>query len=118
MKDISCPPVSRLVRELSVSEETAKALRERIKRGYCRADYDLPRDSHWSHAASLFMAELSRIGEFHGAESFYPAAPGIYYLNAGETYAATLIFRHDSASIRVGCMGDVYEKLPRSRQEY
>jgi len=113
MKNISCPPASKIAAQFRLDEETAKAIRKKIKAGYT-----VERGTHWSHAATAWMDEVSKLGEFHGAESLYPDAPHILYCNAGDTYAATFIFNHSTGQVRIGCWGDIVERLPRSKREY
>ena len=119
----TCPPASRLATFLAISDIEAKALRTRIKRGCLRRDYDLPRDCHYSHAASLFMDELNAIAGgvkngFFGCETLYPSRPEIFYLNSGDSYSPTLIYNALSRTVRLGCIGDIIERMPAARCEY
>ncbi len=97
MKNITCPPAAKIARELNLDEDTAKAIRERIKKGY----------KNPSHDAAKFMEDLNKLGEFAGVESCYPKRPELYYLNAGDTYNTTLIFNYATGSVRIGCWGDI-----------
>ena len=105
MRNITCPPASKLADVFRLDDETAERLRAKIKAGYSK-----PRGEHWSHTASAWMAEVSAIGDFYGVESLYPDYPEILYCNAGDTYAPTLIFNHSTAQVRIGCWGDIVEK--------
>ena len=64
------------------------------------------------------MEELNKLAEFHGTESLYPQREEIYYLNAGDIYAATLIFNAFTGTVRIGDIGSVIERLPRSKSDY
>lgn len=97
-----CPTVDSLEQKLNLSHEAALAVRKRAKKGFA-----VDRGVHWSHAVNSFMDELSRLGEFSGAESLYPEKPELYYLNAGDTYASTLIYNYNHNTIRIGCLGDM-----------
>ena len=102
MKNITCPPAAKIARELNLHEDTAKAIRERIKKGYKNTP-----NQHPSHDAAEFMDDLNKLGEFMGVESCYPKRPELHYLNAGDTYNATLIFNYATGSVRIGCWGDI-----------
>jgi hypothetical protein len=61
----------------------------------------------------------------HGVEGLGPPRSGDYappyeYLNAGDTYAATLIFDRDKDRLFISSWGDVVETHPEweSREEY
>ena len=103
MKNITCPPASKIASELNLDEETALKIRAYIKAGYS----PLPGRNHYSHAAIQFMEGLSKLGDFQGVESLYPDRPEVFYCNAGDTYAATLIFNRETAQVRLGCWGDL-----------
>jgi hypothetical protein len=113
MKNISCPPASRLASELRLDDKTAVELRNLIKAGYSK-----PRGEHWSHAASEWMDRVAKLGDFHGAGSLYPDFPEIMYCNAGDAYAATLIFNHATGQVRLGCIGDIVERRKPSPAPY
>jgi len=94
MKNIKCPTVARLASALNTDEETALKIRAYVKEGY-RAT---PRQ-HPSHDAVEFMEGLNKITEFHGVESLFPKRPGIEYLNAGDSYTATLAFNYRTGNL-------------------
>jgi hypothetical protein len=54
------------------------------------------------------MECLNALGEFHGVEYFETKKGGCMYLNAGETYALTLV--RFKGAYRVTCWGDIAEK--------
>ena len=65
------------------------------------------------------LRAMDRILGTHGIEAFgnrqprAPYAPAFEYLNAGDTYATTLIYTRDTDTIRIGSWGGIAEKLPR-----
>ncbi len=103
MKNITCPPAAKIASELNLDLETAQKIREKIKAGYRK-----PYGEHWSHAANAWFEEVGKLGDFNfGVESLYPKQPEIMYLNAGDTYATTLIFNHNQGRVYLGCWGDI-----------
>lgn len=94
MRNIKCPTAARLVAALNTSEETAKAIRAYVKEGYRATPHQHP-----SFDATEFMEGLNKVAEFHGVESLYPKRPGIEYLNAGDSYAATLAFNYYTGNV-------------------
>ena len=103
MKNITCPPAAKIARELHLDDETAEKIRAYIKAGYPSNG----RGIHYSHAVMEFMEGLSKLGDFSGVESLYPEKPHIFYCNAGDTYAPTLIFNWRTEQVRIGCWGDL-----------
>ena len=64
------------------------------------------------------MCALDEIAETHGVEALWGAGqywPEYEYLNAGDTYAPTLIYKLESGRFFVGCWGDLVEKHPHLR---
>ena len=98
----TCPPAVKLSAQLDLNLDTAKKLRAAIKEGY-----ELER-GHYSHSVVEFMERIGKIADFHyGVESLYPEKPHIFYLNAGDTYATTLIFNYEQDRFTLGCWGDL-----------
>lgn len=66
--------------------------------------------------AELKMAALNELGEFYGVEVCFSTrshtVPEFSYLNAGDTYAETLV-RYRSGTYRVTTWGDVVEAMER-----
>lgn len=98
----TCPPVAKLAAALNIPDEQARAIRAHIKSGY-----SVPRGEHPSHAVAAFLEPLNKLVETHGVESLYPEKPSRWYLNAGDTYATTLIFNDETDTFRLGCWGDL-----------
>ncbi len=47
-----------------------------------------------------------------GAPESIRGAPPFEYLNAGDTYSTTLVYHRDPDALRIGCWGDIAERLP------
>lgn len=56
----------------------------------------------------LTMSALDEVVETYGVESITTSGGVLEYLNAGDTYAVTLLFWR--GLLRVGCYGDIVEK--------
>ena len=63
---------------------------------------------HPPSTRDLRMECLNNLGEFHGVEGFETRAGVCLYLNAGDSYALTLV--RFKGSYRVKCWGDIAEK--------
>jgi hypothetical protein len=59
----------------------------------------------------------SGIEAFGNRQPIRPYAPAYEYLNAGDTYATTLIYTRDTDTIRISSWGDIAERLPRKDLE-
>ncbi len=99
----STPSVARLEKELHLSPEQAAAVKKLAKRGP-----EARRGEHISHAIMEWMGELAKLIENpNGVESCHPEKEWLYYVNAGDTYATTLIYdSRGQGKIRVACWGD------------
>jgi hypothetical protein len=76
---------------------------------------DLYHSHMWRVTVALHAMDQV-IGTF-GVESLGPAqgssyAPPYEYLNAGDTYAATLVYKRSSDSLSIGSWGDIAERHP------
>lgn len=107
-----CPSAAAMVAAKICDADQAKAVRKRIKQGFVRGM------CHVSHDVAAFLADVNKIGGWHGVESLYDQTEGldggklahVWYLNAGDTYQATLLFSSESMCFRIGCWGDVAER--------
>jgi hypothetical protein len=90
---------------------------------YCRKEYKRRRETeycHNSHTASDVMLEAQRLfpdlGTF-GVEGFCDDVGnhGVSYLNSGDTYAQTIIFRSNSGRFYLGDWGSIVEAAPEGR---
>jgi hypothetical protein len=94
---------------------TAKAVRKYVKQGF---EYSGTLSGHISHTVTAWLRPLNKMCETHGVESLYPEAPHIYYLNTGDTYAATLVFNDVTCNLFVSDLGTIVEnarKRPRKQ---
>jgi hypothetical protein len=80
-----CPSVARL-REIGV--DYPEKFRARAKAGFEWTRYD----GHKSHAVASFLAELNALSGHYGVESLYPERPELWFLDAGDSYAATVFY--------------------------
>jgi hypothetical protein len=76
-------------------------------------------DAHYSHAVMRYLSIIAKeAGYLNGVESLYPDRPHIFYVNAGDSYADTLILtakcdssnRLRSYSVRIGDIGSILER--------
>lgn len=74
--------------------------------------------AHTAAIATAWMEEISKLGDFSGVESLYPDLPHILYCNAGDSYASTLIFNHQTEQVRIGCIGDILERRRPCSSQY
>lgn len=80
--------------------------------------YNSPYDTHmWRVTVALHA--INEIVDGYGVEALGPAgsrsegyAPPYEYINMGDTYATTLIYRRKTDTLRVGTWGDLAEKHP------
>lgn len=84
---------------------------------YVQSCYNDPLASRMWRTTMVLHA-IDRIVGTHGVESLgsgeHPSyAPPFEYLNAGDTYATTLIYKRASDNLYVGTWGDVAERMPQ-----
>lgn len=129
------PSVKRLISELKLDSKQANLikklaaacddrddLRELIEarcpntHAYATRCYNDPYDSHmWRVTMALHaMNDCCRL---HGVESLKPdedssmAPPPYEYLNTGDTYALTLIYKRKTDTLMLGSWGDIAERF-------
>lgn len=83
---------------------------------YARRCYNDPFDSGmWRTTMALHAIDVL-LGT-HGVESLGHVSmhdgPPYEYCNAGDPYTTTLIYHRDADALRIGCWGDIAEKMPR-----
>jgi len=66
---------------------------------------------HPPETRDIRMECLNALGDFHGVECFETSAGSCMYLNAGDTYALTLV--RFKGAYRVKCWGDIAEKYTK-----
>lgn len=65
---------------------------------------------------TMALRAMDEILGTHGVETIgkapdFRSTPPYEYLNAGDTYATTLIYTHATDTVRIGCWGDIAERM-------
>jgi hypothetical protein len=112
---------ARLIRRIGHAAHSAETLRPVLESDPRTAplaiDVDRSLNDGWLRTYAL--RGMDRVLGTHGVESFevpgnsMPVYPSFEYLNAGDAYAATLVYHHHARAIRVGCWGDIAERFRR-----
>lgn len=111
------PEKARLIRK--IAKATDANLEETIEKccpetqTYVRSLHSSPFNSHmWRVTVALHA--INDILETHGVEALGPqhsvSAPPYEYLNTGDTYATTLIYKRDTDNLFIGNWGDIAER--------
>lgn len=118
----TAPPANAIADAFRVDLETAKLARRLIRGEERVTDNPLfPRTNRWisdchnkPSRVELILSALDETLATCGVEpvwsdhdQFWPVAE---YLNTGDTYSATLLFRRDTGTFRLTTWGDFYEK--------
>lgn len=66
---------------------------------------------------TMALRAMDEILETHGVETIgkapdFRSPPPYEYLNAGDPYATTLIYTHATDTLRIGCWGDIADRMP------
>jgi len=125
----SCPPVSRLARELNMPIDTATKLRALVKGRLAPSTFDSVRK--WistCHSEPVHIEQIltaaNELLDVYGSEvirstkswdSFWCDAR-FAYINMGDVYAPTLMFNTVSKSFSVACIGDVVDRLATANE--
>ena len=95
-----CPSIDRL---RAIGVDYPEKFRARAKQGF---EYDARYDGHISHVVADFLGELNALSGHAGVESLYhDGKPSIWYLNAGDTYAATVFYNSDTNNLFISDLG-------------
>ena len=130
-----CPSSANLQSGLGINLEQAKLVRALAKAAddgevlaalvegscpetaaYVRGMHSSPYDSHmWRVTVALHA--MDQVVGTYGVESLGPTsgpsyAPPYEYLNTGDPYDATLIYRRETDSLSVGSWGNIAERHP------
>lgn len=130
-----CPSLQNLMNDLRISDTQAKLVRALARAAddgevlaalveascpntaaYVRSMHSDPYRSHmWRVTVALHA--MDKIIGTYGVETLGPGqgssyAPPYEYLNAGDTYAATLVYKRSSDSLSIGSWGDIAERHP------
>lgn len=113
---------TKLIRKLADAADDGEELKELVDArvpgtaSYVRSMHSDPyRSRLWRTTVALHA--INEILGTHGVEGLGPPRSGDYappyeYLNAGDTYAGTLIYDRDGDRLFVGSWGDIVEKHP------
>ena len=83
---------------------------------------DFPKTTAWVCSCynepsriSRILSALNELLNCHGVEALRSRESGMYaaaveWLNTGDTYSPTLLFRHDTGTFKVTTWGDFFEK--------
>ena len=118
-----------LIKRLAKADDSAVHLEALIINNCPETDKyarSLYRDGYASQMWRITLAlhAMDEVMGTHGVESLSPegdfstSAPPYEYLNAGDTYATTLIYDRDKDRLFIGTYGDVVEKFPQSEGDY
>jgi uncharacterized protein with PhoU and TrkA domain len=128
-----CPPANKLVEEFKVDRKVANLVRRlahavddgdelaAIVAKSCPETAEYVRRMHsspygsgmWRRTVALHAINVAM--GFYGVEAITRKHDSCYgppsheYLNAGDTYAATLVYHRDADALRIGCWGDIVE---------
>lgn len=108
-----CPSVTTMLKNRIVPDAaTAKRVRQYVKTGF---EYSRLYDGHISHTLMKWLGPLDKLCETFGVESLYPEAPHIFYLNTGDSYAATLVYNYETHNLFVSDQATIIENARKSR---
>jgi len=116
------PEQARLVRALGHATDDGEILSSLVESSvpatadYVRSMHGDPFGSHMWRVTIALHAMDSIIGTY-GVEALGPTsgpnyAPPYEYLNKGDTYATTLIYRRRTDTLSIGSWGDIAERHP------
>lgn len=113
-----CPPVRKLMAALNIPLGTAQSVRAVLKgatdpRNVGATDRWVRQCYHEPSQREQARHAVDALLETHGIEVIEDSEGRVqaFYCNAGDAYAATLIFR--GRECYIGCWGDVVEMLER-----
>ena len=118
----TCPPAAAIAAAMNLPLETAKTLRG-LAKGEIRVTNNpaFPKTNAWIASCYNPPRRIERIlsamneaaGTF-GVEAFNSRNSRMHaiaeYLNTGDTYSVTLLFRHDTGTFRLTTWGDFFER--------
>ncbi len=120
----SCPPASRLAKELDLPIDTAVQLRAVIKGRINPADFETVRTwikqcFHEPAHIEQVLCAANEIMDGFGIEVIrsskswqtYWCDARYVYINAGDVYASTLVFNTLAQTFTIACMADLADRL-------
>lgn len=118
----TAPPAAAIAAAMNCTLETAKTARQLMK-GEIRitGNTAFPITNKWisdcynkPRRIDLILSALNELLECSGVEAFRSGNGAQWaiaeYLNTGDTYAATVLFRHDTGTFRLTSWGDFFER--------
>ena len=119
----TAPPARRIADAFQVELSTARLARRIIRGEESIADNPaFPKTNAWIASCyhkprriELIFSALNECLDCFGVEAFRSRHGSQYetiadYLNTGDTYSPTLLFRHDTGTFRITTWGDFYER--------
>lgn len=114
------PPAKAIAAAFHCTIETARLAR-RIIRGEAGPLTSSPATAAWERACynsprqtDRILHALNTILKCHGVVAFCTNSDPYHaiaeYLNTGDTYSPTLLFRHDTGTFRITTRGDFFER--------
>ncbi len=117
----TAPPAAKIAAAMNCDMETAKAARA-LMRGeiLIRDNPKFPKTNDWATSCyhyprriELILSALNELMGTFGVEAFNSRESRMHaiaeYLNTGDTYAPTILFRHDTGTFRITSWGDFFE---------
>ena len=113
---------ARLIKKIAKAADYAEELEKVVEKScpetakYVHSMHSDPyRTAIWRVTVALHA--IDQIVGTHGVEGLGPHtgegyAPPYEYLNAGDTYATTLIYKRATDTLSIGCWGDIVERHP------
>lgn len=104
------PSASRLCRALNIAREDALRIRALIKGAADPESYDTARDwvrqcYHRPRRMELIMTACNEVAGTTGVE--YAEEVRTHYLNSGDIYAPTLVYRENTGTFDIRCIADL-----------
>lgn len=117
----TAPPAARIASWMNCDIETARKARALMKGDIRITDNpDFPVTNKWiaqcwnkPRRIELILSALNELLKCSGVEAFRARGDQYHacaeYLNTGDTYSPTILFRHDSGTFRLTTWGDYFE---------
>ncbi len=117
----TAPPAAKIAAAMNCDMETAKTARALMRGEVCvTLNPAFPKTNDWRNSCynpprriDLILSALNELFGTFGVEAFNSRESRMHaiaeYLNVGDTYAPTILFRHDSGSFRISSWGDFFE---------
>lgn len=118
----TCPPAAKIADWMDCTLETAKQARALMRGGLkVTGNPAFPQTNAWIDSCyheprriERILSALNELLECHGVETFNSRKSRMHacaeYLNTGDTYSPTILFRHDTGTFRLTTWGDFFER--------